>query len=188
MRSRYPRSRADRPYQRGSGTVVGVADLTGTRPKLSQAALKATKISGTELSEVWPQRLYCGSAALTALGVLAASDRLQVPQPADGDRDRIAVCGLARRLAQRKLYRDRGIHAQRSGARGLRHDRRHGAGADHPRRGRMAPRRSLPRASWLTVMVGSGRPLSRGRVLLRSNDPTAHPRIFPEYFSEPEDL
>jgi choline dehydrogenase len=37
-------------------------------------------------------------------------------------------------------------------------------------------------------MVGSGRPLSRGHVLLRSNNPTAHPRIFPEYFSEPEDL
>jgi choline dehydrogenase len=37
-------------------------------------------------------------------------------------------------------------------------------------------------------MVGSGRPLSRGHILLRSNDPTAHPRIFPEYFCEPEDL
>ena len=36
-------------------------------------------------------------------------------------------------------------------------------------------------------MVGSGRPLSRGHILLRSDDPTAHPRIFPEYFSEPED-
>jgi choline dehydrogenase-like flavoprotein len=30
--------------------------------------------------------------------------------------------------------------------------------------------------------------VSRGRVLLRGNDPTAHPRIFPEYFSESEDL
>jgi choline dehydrogenase-like flavoprotein len=37
-------------------------------------------------------------------------------------------------------------------------------------------------------MVGSGRPHSRGRVLLRTTDPTAHPRIFPEYFSVPEDL
>jgi choline dehydrogenase len=37
-------------------------------------------------------------------------------------------------------------------------------------------------------MVGSGRPLSRGHILLRSADPTAHPRIFPEYFSEPDDL
>jgi choline dehydrogenase len=39
-----------------------------------------------------------------------------------------------------------------------------------------------------TVMVGSGRPLSRGHILLRSADPTAHPLIFPEYFSEAEDL
>ena len=46
----------------------------------------------------------------------------------------------------------------------------------------------FPERHGFTVMVGSGRPLSRGRVLLRSNDPTAHPRIFPEYFSEPEDL
>ena len=38
------------------------------------------------------------------------------------------------------------------------------------------------------MMVGSGRPLSRGYILLRSADPLAHPRIFPEYFSEPEDL
>jgi len=37
-------------------------------------------------------------------------------------------------------------------------------------------------------MVGSGRPLSRGHILLRSADPMAHPLIFPEYFSEPEDL
>jgi len=37
-------------------------------------------------------------------------------------------------------------------------------------------------------MAGSGRPLSRRHILLRSADPTAHPRIFPEYFSEPEDL
>ena len=27
-----------------------------------------------------------------------------------------------------------------------------------------------------------------GRILLRSNDPSAHPPIFPEYISEPEDL
>ena len=46
----------------------------------------------------------------------------------------------------------------------------------------------FPERHGFTVMVGSGRPLSRGRVLLRSNDPTAHPRIFPKYFSEPEDL
>ena len=46
----------------------------------------------------------------------------------------------------------------------------------------------FPERHGFTVMVGSGRPLSRGRVLLRGNDPTAHPRIFPEYFSEPEDL
>jgi choline dehydrogenase len=46
----------------------------------------------------------------------------------------------------------------------------------------------FPERHGFTVMVGSGRPLSRGCVLLRSNDPTAHPRIFPEYFSEPEDL
>jgi choline dehydrogenase len=37
-------------------------------------------------------------------------------------------------------------------------------------------------------MVGSGRPHSRGWVLLRTIDPTAHPRIFPEYFSAPDDL
>jgi choline dehydrogenase len=46
----------------------------------------------------------------------------------------------------------------------------------------------FPERHGFTVMVGSGRPLSRGCVLLRSNDPTAHPRIFPEYFSEPKDL
>jgi choline dehydrogenase-like flavoprotein len=46
----------------------------------------------------------------------------------------------------------------------------------------------FPRRHGFTVMVGSGRPLSRGRIRLRSSDPTAHPRIFPEYFSEPEDL
>jgi choline dehydrogenase len=39
----------------------------------------------------------------------------------------------------------------------------------------------FPERHGFTVMVGSGRPLSRGCVLLRSNDPTAHPRIFPEY-------
>ena len=46
----------------------------------------------------------------------------------------------------------------------------------------------FPERHGFTVMVGSGRPLSRGHILLRSADPTAHPRIFPEYFSEPEDL
>jgi choline dehydrogenase len=46
----------------------------------------------------------------------------------------------------------------------------------------------FPERHGFTVMVGSGRPLSHGHILLRSADPTAHPRIFPEYFSEPEDL
>ena len=46
----------------------------------------------------------------------------------------------------------------------------------------------FPERHGFTVMVGSGRPFSRGHILLRSSDPTAHPRIFPEYFSEPEDL
>jgi choline dehydrogenase len=46
----------------------------------------------------------------------------------------------------------------------------------------------FPKRHGFTVMVGSGRPLSRGHILLRSPDPQAHPRIFPEYFSEPEDL
>lgn len=46
----------------------------------------------------------------------------------------------------------------------------------------------FPERHGFTVMVGSGRPLSRGHILLGSDDPTAHPRIFPEYFSEPEDL
>jgi choline dehydrogenase len=46
----------------------------------------------------------------------------------------------------------------------------------------------FPERHGFTVMVGSGRPLSRGGILLRNNDPTTHPRIFPEYFSEPEDL
>jgi choline dehydrogenase len=46
----------------------------------------------------------------------------------------------------------------------------------------------FPERHGFTVMVGSGRPLSRGHILLRSNDPTAHPQIFPEYFCEPEDL
>jgi choline dehydrogenase len=46
----------------------------------------------------------------------------------------------------------------------------------------------FPERHGFTVMVGSGRPLSRGHILLRNADPTAHPRIYPEYFSEPEDL
>ena len=46
----------------------------------------------------------------------------------------------------------------------------------------------FPERHGFTVMVGSGRPLSRGWVLLQNSDPTAHPRIFPEYFSAPEDL
>jgi len=46
----------------------------------------------------------------------------------------------------------------------------------------------FPERHGFTVMVGSGRPLSRGWVLLRNNDPAAHPRIFPQYFSNPEDL
>ena len=46
----------------------------------------------------------------------------------------------------------------------------------------------FPERHGFTVIVGAGRPLSRGHLLLRSSDPTAHPRIFPEYFSEPEDL
>jgi choline dehydrogenase len=46
----------------------------------------------------------------------------------------------------------------------------------------------FPERHGFTVMVGSGRPLSRGHILLRSANPTTHPRIFPEYFSEPEDL
>jgi choline dehydrogenase-like flavoprotein len=46
----------------------------------------------------------------------------------------------------------------------------------------------FPERHGFTVMVGSGRPLSRGHILLRSADPQAHPRIFPEYFAEPEDL
>jgi choline dehydrogenase len=46
----------------------------------------------------------------------------------------------------------------------------------------------FPERHGFTVMVGSGRPHSRGWVLLRTTDPRAHPRIFPEYFSAPEDL
>jgi choline dehydrogenase len=46
----------------------------------------------------------------------------------------------------------------------------------------------FPERHGFTVMMGSGRPLSRGHILLRSADPLAHPRIFPEYFSELEDL
>jgi choline dehydrogenase len=46
----------------------------------------------------------------------------------------------------------------------------------------------FPGRHGFTVMVGSGRPLSRGHIMLRSADPMEHPRIFPEYFSEPEDL
>ena len=46
----------------------------------------------------------------------------------------------------------------------------------------------FPERHGFTVMLGSGRPLSRGHILLRNADPTAHPLIFPEYFSEPEDL
>src|SRR5262249_25294965 len=46
----------------------------------------------------------------------------------------------------------------------------------------------FPERHGFTVLVGSGRPRSRGHILLRNADPTAHPLIFPEYFSEPEDL
>jgi choline dehydrogenase len=46
----------------------------------------------------------------------------------------------------------------------------------------------FPERHGFTVMVGSGRPRSRGHILLGSPDPMAHPRIFPEYFSDPEDL
>jgi len=46
----------------------------------------------------------------------------------------------------------------------------------------------FPERHGFTVLVGSGRPLSRGHILLRNADPTTHPLIFPEYFSEPEDL
>jgi len=46
----------------------------------------------------------------------------------------------------------------------------------------------FPERHGFTVMVGSGRPFSHGHILLRDADPTTHPRIFPEYFSEPEDL
>src|SRR5271154_837942 len=48
--------------------------------------------------------------------------------------------------------------------------------------------RAFPERHGFTVLVGSGRPLSRGYILLRNADPMAHPLIFPEYFSEPEDL
>src|SRR4029077_19642326 len=40
----------------------------------------------------------------------------------------------------------------------------------------------FPERHGFTIMAGSGRPLSRGHILLHSADPTAHPRIFPEYF------
>jgi len=46
----------------------------------------------------------------------------------------------------------------------------------------------FPSRHGFVVMVSCGRPLSRGRVRLASADPTAHPRIFPNYFAEPEDL
>jgi len=43
----------------------------------------------------------------------------------------------------------------------------------------------FPERHGFTVMVGSGRPLSRGHILLRNADPTTHPLICPEYCSEP---
>ena len=46
----------------------------------------------------------------------------------------------------------------------------------------------FPSRHGFVVMVSCGRPLSRGHVRLASADPTAHPRIFPNYFAEPEDL
>src|SRR5215469_1444390 len=46
----------------------------------------------------------------------------------------------------------------------------------------------FPKRHGFTIIVGSGRPRSRGHILLRSADPLAHPRIFPEYFADPEDL
>src|SRR5215472_16606687 len=44
----------------------------------------------------------------------------------------------------------------------------------------------FPKRHRFTIIVGSGRPRSRGHILLRSADPLAHPRIFPEYFADPE--
>ena len=49
-------------------------------------------------------------------------------------------------------------------------------------------RKLFPERHGFMVAVSCGRPLSRGRVLLRSADPMAHPRIFPNYFAEAADL
>ena len=89
-----------------------------------------------------------------ALCLLAAGHRVQIPEPAGGDRDGAALCADRRRLARRELCRDRRIHAQRPVACGLRHDRRDDPGAGDAQRRRVSPARPLPRAPRL---YGHGR-------------------------------
>jgi choline dehydrogenase len=48
--------------------------------------------------------------------------------------------------------------------------------------------RRFPDRHGFTVYVNQGRPMSRGQIRLRSNDPAALPLIDPRYFSEPEDM
>ena len=91
-------------------------------------------------------------------------------------------------LARRSLCRDRRIHAQRPVAGRLRYDCGDDPGAVTRSGVGFRLRDLFPERHGFTVLVGSGRPLSRGHILLRNADPTTHPLIFPEYFSEPEDL
>jgi choline dehydrogenase len=46
----------------------------------------------------------------------------------------------------------------------------------------------FPKQHGFMVQLSCGRPLSRGHIRLANADPTAHPRIFPNYFAEPADL
>jgi choline dehydrogenase len=48
--------------------------------------------------------------------------------------------------------------------------------------------RTSPPLPNFTMLTAATRPLSRGRLWLRSDDPLAHPHIDPAYFSEPADL
>jgi choline dehydrogenase-like flavoprotein len=47
---------------------------------------------------------------------------------------------------------------------------------------------AVPGGNGCTVNLGQIRPRSRGEILLKSTDPTAFPRVIPNYFADPYDL
>src|SRR6516162_9714320 len=119
---------------RGYCQLAPAFDAVGYRASRSSLSLRDS--GRGQCAGGWPQSSE-PPLLRASLCVLAASDRLQIHEPAGGARNRTAVCVIARRYPRRELCRDWWIHAQRSGSRGLRHDCRHGAGADHPWRGRV---------------------------------------------------